>query len=129
MCVQALRGIGELAHGTVIFFTKGLRAIGKGKMRLGMCLCRDNGYGDRALAMLDEAGVPQNWEEMSSTESAPLGTEPFPPAPLFEGPDPVSGWLIDGSQWRNYIPPGTYDVATSPGPSDAGQVRIQITTS
>lgn len=91
-------------------------------MRLGLCLCRDNGYGDRALAMLEEAGVPRNWEEFSSNESAPLGTEPFPPAPVFEGPDPVAGWLYDGSQWRNYIPPGEFAVNTPPAPADAGQV-------
>jgi len=88
-------------------------------MRLGMSLCRDNGYGDRALAMLDEAGVPHNWEEIPSTDSEPLGTEPYPPPPVFEGPDPVSGWLYTGSQWRNYIPPGSYDVDTPP---DAGHV-------
>ena len=70
--------MGELAWGTRTFFTRGLRAIGKAKMRLGMCLCRDNGYEDRAFAMLEEAGVPLNWEEFPSDESDPLRTEPFP---------------------------------------------------
>ena len=87
-----------------------------------MCLCVDNGYGDRARAMLDESGVPPNWEDISSTDSAPLGTEPFPGAPVFQGPDPVQGWLYDGSQWRNYIPPGEFEVNTPPAHADAGQV-------
>ena len=114
--------MGELAHGTRMFFTRGLRAFGKAKMRLGMCLCRDNGYEDRAHAMLEEAGVPPNWEEIPSDESDPLGTEPMPPAPVFEGPDPVRGWLYDGSQWRNYIPPGEFAVHTPAAAADAEQV-------
>ena len=64
----------------------------------------------------------ENWEEISSSESAPLGTEPMPPAPVFEGPDPVTGWLYDGSQWRNYIPPGEFAVHTPTATADAEQV-------
>ena len=120
--MQALRGIGELAHGTRAFFTKGLRAIGKGKMRLGLCLCRDNGYGDRATAMLEDAGVPPNWQDIPSDDSYPLGTEPMPPAPVFEGPDPVTGWLYDGSQWRDYIPSGEFAGYTPSSRANAGQV-------
>ena len=121
--------MGELAHGTKTFFTKGLRRIGKGKMRLGMCLCVDNGYGDRARQRLEEAGVPRNWEEMTSSDSEPLGTAPFPPPPVFQGPDPVRGWLDDGSQFRSYLPRGQYGAPSTPSSSSAGQVRIQITTS
>ena len=112
--------MGELAWGTRTFFTRGLRAIGKAKMRLGMYLCRDNGYEDCSLAMMDEARVPPNWEEFSSNESIPMGTEPFPVALVFEGPDPVTDWLYDGSQWKNYIQPGELAVNTPPAPTDAG---------
>jgi hypothetical protein len=52
---------------------------------------------------MDQAGVPENWEEVPSNESTEIGVNPYPPPPVFEGPDPIQSWLYDGSEWRNYM--------------------------
>jgi hypothetical protein len=52
---------------------------------------------------MDQAGVPENWEEVPSNESTEIGVNPYPPPPIFEGPDPIQSWLYDGSAWSNYM--------------------------
>ncbi|KAF3326402.1 hypothetical protein FCM35_KLT08032 [Carex littledalei] len=99
---NALRGIGELAHGVTMFFTKGWLKVGKGLMRNGWGLCKDNGFSPCARAMIDQAGVPKDWENVPSDESTPIGQNPYPPHLVFKGPDPVQAWLFDGTAWRNY---------------------------
>lgn len=123
VCVQALTGIGELAHGVKLFFTKGWRKIGKQRLRTGWRLCCDCGFGPRARAMMDEAQVPEDWEAVPSDECTPVGTYPYPDPPTFEGPDPVQDWLYDGTAWRRYIPSEAFAPVNPPHPvADLGQV-------
>ncbi|KAF3329712.1 hypothetical protein FCM35_KLT05043 [Carex littledalei] len=99
---NTLRGLGELAQGVTMFFTKGWRRVSKGLMRTGWGLCNDNGFSPRERAMMDQTGVSEDWKNVPSNESTPLGQNPYPPPPVFEGPDPVQSWLYDGTRWRNY---------------------------
>jgi hypothetical protein len=121
----------ELGQGVTMFFTKGWRKVGKGLMRRGWGLCKDNGFAPRAHAMMEEAEVPENWETIPSDESTPIGQNPYPPPPVFEGPDAARAWLDDGAAWRNYWDQSapTGDARTDYSPyADPGYVARVCTT-
>ena len=111
-----------------MFLTKGWRKLGKKLMRTGWRLCCDTGFGPRAQQMMDEAGIPENWEAIPSDEPTPIGAYPYPEPPRFEGPDPFKGWLYDGTEWRKYIPSEAFAPVNPPHPvADPGQVICNFT--
>ncbi|KAF3326466.1 hypothetical protein FCM35_KLT08096 [Carex littledalei] len=99
---NALRGVQELAQDVTMFFTKGWVKVGKGLMRNGLGFCKDNGFSPHTRAIMEQAGVPEDWKNVPSDESTPLGQNPYLLPPVFEGPDPVQAWLYDCVVWRNY---------------------------
>jgi len=103
MCLQVLEAMRVSYVGVRLAITKGFRKVGK--KLVGSCfgIVRNTGMEPRLKAHLTEHGLPDNYEDIPSEESAemsdPEGTDRTPP----NRSQYNEAWTSGQNAWDNYV--------------------------